>query len=189
MVDRGGMMRNLPSMQFTIKPLASLAYCFTMVLALAWPSYSQPPKLPETSPDKSRTFQVHAIGQVEKSTNRTAVVLEKKFQPGLVGLNEFSHVWVIWWFDQNDTPQRRAVLQVHPQGNPENPLTGVFATRSPVRPNLIALSLCKIKAVKENEVELEAIDALAGTPVLDLKPYAPGIDSAAGTGPGRGKNK
>ena len=49
---------------------------------------------------------------------------------------------------------------------------------SPVRPNLIALSLCKIISVKENAVEVEKIDAFDGTPVLDLKPYAPGQDSA-----------
>lgn len=62
-------------------------------------------------------------------------------------------------------------------GNPENPLTGVFATRSPVRPNLVALTLCKIVAVKDNVVELEKIDAFDGTPVLDIKPFIPGYDT------------
>ena len=52
---------------------------------------------------------------------------------------------------------------------------------SPFRPNLIALSLCKIVSVKENVVEVEKIDAFEGTPVLDLKPYAPGQDSADGS--------
>jgi len=85
-------------------------------------------------------------------------------------------VQVFWWFDRNDTPQKRAILQVHPRGNPQNPLTGVFACRAPVRPNLIALSLCKIVSVKGN-VEVEKIDAFEGTPILDLKPYAPAQDS------------
>ena len=98
---------------------------------------------------------------------------------GLLGLDAWSHVQVIWWFDQNDTPEKRAVLQVRPRGNPQNPLTGVFATRSPMRPNLIALSLCKILAVKENTVEIDSIDAFDATPVIDLKPYAPGLDAAA----------
>ncbi len=57
-------------------------------------------------------------------------------------MDQWPHVQVIWWFDQKDTPQRRAILQVHPRGNPQNPLTGVLACRAPVRPNLIALSPC-----------------------------------------------
>ncbi len=108
------------------------------------------------------------------------IVLDKKYQSGLLGLEGFSHVQVIWWFDKNDTPQKRSILLVHPRGDPTNPLTGVFATRAPVRPNLIALSLCKIISVKDNVVEVEKIDAFEGTPVLDLKPYAPGQDSATG---------
>ena len=123
-------------------------------------------------------FKVHPIGHVQKSGDRTLIVLEKKCEPGLLGLDQWSHVQVIWWFDKNDTPQKRAILQVHPRGDQKNPLTGVFATRSPFRPNLIALTLCKIVSVKENVVEVEKIDAFEGTPVLDIKPYAPGQDSA-----------
>jgi tRNA-Thr(GGU) m(6)t(6)A37 methyltransferase TsaA len=107
------------------------------------------------------------------------IVLDKQYQKGLLGLEEWSHVHVIWWFDKNDTPQRRAVLQVHPRGDKANPLTGVFACRAPVRPNLIALSLCKIVSIKDNMIEIANIDAFPGTPVLDLKPYAPGMDSAS----------
>jgi tRNA-Thr(GGU) m(6)t(6)A37 methyltransferase TsaA len=125
-------------------------------------------------------YTVQAIGHVRKAEGRTLIVLDKKYEPGLLGLGEFSHVHVIWWFHKNDVPQKRAILQVHPRGNPANPLTGVFATRSPVRPNLIALSLCKIVSVKENVVEVEGIDADADTPVLDLKPFTPGPDSASG---------
>ena len=126
-----------------------------------------------------KSFTVQPIGHVEKPQGRSLIVLEKKFQPGLLGLGGFSHVHVIWWFDKNDTPQKRSVLQVHPRGNQQNPLTGVFATRSPVRPNLIAVSLCRIVSVNDNIIEVERIDADADTPVLDLKPYLPGPDSAA----------
>lgn len=126
-----------------------------------------------------RSFTVHPIGQVQMSDGRTLLVLEKKYQDGLLGLDQWSHVQVFWWFDRNDTPEKRAILQVHPRGNPQNPLTGVFACRAPVRPNLIALSLCKIVSVKGNVVEVEKIDAFEGTPILDLKPYAPAQDSAS----------
>ena len=66
--------------------------------------------------------------------------------------------------------ETREILQVHPKGNPENPLRGVFATRAPFRPNLIAMSRCKIKSIKENVIEIDEIDAFADSPVLDLKP-------------------
>jgi tRNA (adenine37-N6)-methyltransferase len=126
---------------------------------------------------ENKSFSVHVIGQVQKKDGRNTIVLDKKYQKGLLGLDQFSHVYVIWWFDKNDTPQQRAILQVHPKGDRSKPLAGVFATRAPFRPNLIALSLCKIVAIKDNIVEVEKIDAFEGTPVLDLKPFAPGIDS------------
>jgi tRNA (Thr-GGU) A37 N-methylase len=62
---------------------------------------------------------------------------------------------------------------VHPRGNPDNPLRGVFATRSPFRPNLIALSQVKMVAVRGNLIEIEEIDAFADTPVLDIKRESP----------------
>lgn len=122
-------------------------------------------------------FKVHPIGHVKKSEGRTFIVLEKQYQPGLLGLEGFSHINVFWWFDKNDTPQKRAILQVHPRGNRDNPLTGVFATRSPVRPNLIALTLCKVLSIKDNVIEIEKTDAFDGTPILDIKPFIPGYDT------------
>jgi tRNA (Thr-GGU) A37 N-methylase len=62
------------------------------------------------------------------------------------------------------------VLQVHPRGNPANPLRGVFATRAPLRPNPIALSRCRVLGVRGNVIEIDGIDAFADTPVLDIKP-------------------
>jgi len=127
---------------------------------------------------KSAAFTVNPIGHVKKTDGRTLIVLDGKFQPGLLGLDGFSHVYMLWWFDKNDTPQKRSILQVHPMGRRDNPLTGVFATRSPVRPNLIALTFCKLVSVKENVIEIERTDAFDGTPVLDIKPFIPGYDSS-----------
>ena len=128
-------------------------------------------------PQQSKTFTLQSIGTVEKTEDSTRIVLDKRFEPGLLGLDGFSHVCVFWWFDRNDTPRKRATLQVRPMGMPENPITGVFATRSPFRPNLIAMTLCKIKSVNGNVIEVERIDAFDGTAVLDLKPFIPGYDS------------
>ena len=115
------------------------------------------------------TFTLHPIGTVQREGDHTYIVLNKQYAPGLMGLDQFSDVTVIYWFHLNDTPEKRSVLQVHPRGDKANPMRGVFATHSPVRPNLIAISRCRILAVKDNVVEIDSIDAFTGTPVLDLK--------------------
>ena len=127
---------------------------------------------------KEESFTVYPIGRVEQKDGRTLIVVKEKYQPALLGLDDWSHVQVVWWFDRNDTPQKRAVLQVHPRGNPDNPLTGVFACRAPVRPNLIALTVCKVVSVEGNVLEVDKIDAFEGTPVIDLKPFLPRFDAA-----------
>ena len=116
-----------------------------------------------------QVFSVTPIGYVRKVDDRTTIVLEKKYQPGLLGMEAQDDIWVIWWFDRNDTPEQRSILQVHPRGNPANPLTGVFSTRAPVRPNLIALTRCRVVGVTDNVIEIDGIDAFADTPVLDIK--------------------
>ena len=122
-------------------------------------------------------FRLVPVGTVEKKGGAVRLRIDERCADALKGLDGFSHVWVLYWFDRNDTPSRRAVLQVHPRGNRRNPLTGVFATRSPVRPNLIALSLCRIVAIEKTVVQVEKIDAFDNTPILDLKPYIPQIDA------------
>jgi len=118
---------------------------------------------------KKTTYEVHPIGWVRKTDDRTTIVVDKKYQDALLGVDKLSEIWVIWWFDRNDTPEKRSILQVHPRGNKNNPIRGVFATHSPVRPNLIAVTRCKIISVKDNVIEIEGIDAFPDTPVLDLK--------------------
>ena len=115
-------------------------------------------------------YEVRPIGWVRKTDGRTTIEVDKQYQPALLGVDELDAIWVLYWFDRNDTPQQRAILQVHPRRNPENPLRGVFATRAPVRPNLIALSRCRIISVQDNIIEIDDIDAFPDTPVLDIKP-------------------
>jgi tRNA-Thr(GGU) m(6)t(6)A37 methyltransferase TsaA len=118
---------------------------------------------------KQAQFTLYPIGKIVKKDGKTMIVLDKKYQPGLLGLEKHSHVHVVYWFDKNDTQEERAILQVHPRGNEQLPLTGVFATHSPFRPNLIAISKCNIISIHENVIEIEDIDAFDGSPVLDLK--------------------
>lgn len=143
--------------------LLSLA---VLSLAAGW----NPPLLAEPAQGVVPVFSMSPVGWVRKADGKTFIEVDKRFQPALMGVEYLKSIWVLYWFDRNDTPEKRAVLQVHPRGNPDNPLRGVFATRSPLRPNLIALSEVQIVSVKGNVVEIDGIDAFADTPVLDLKP-------------------
>ena len=115
-------------------------------------------------------FEMRPIGWVRKAGGRTTIEVDRRYQPALLGVDQLDAIWVLYWFDRNDTPDKRAILQVHPRRNPDNPLRGVFATRAPVRPNLIALSRCRVVSVSDNIIEIDYIDAFPDTPVLDIKP-------------------
>jgi tRNA (adenine37-N6)-methyltransferase len=125
-------------------------------------------------------YTVKAIGSVVKRSGRTALQILPEYRDALSGLTGFSHVIVFYWFDKNDTPEKRATLKVHPRRDKSNPLTGVFATRSPFRPNPIAFSVCKIRSVEDCTIVIDGIDAFAGSPIVDLKPYIPRSDCVAG---------
>ncbi len=118
-------------------------------------------------------YKVYPIGKVEKKGASTRIRIFDNYADGLLGLDQWSHVNVFYWFDKNDVPEKRRILQVHPRGDRENPRTGVFACRAPVRPNLIALTVCKILAVEKNVLAVDRIDAFDTTPVIDLKPFIP----------------
>jgi len=125
-----------------------------------------------------RSFSISPIGVVRKTDDDTCIEIFDDYVDGLMGLEGFSHIFVFYWFHQNDTPEKRKTLQVHPRKDPRNPLTGVFATHSPLRPNLIALTRCKIDAIANNIIEIDEIDAYDGTPVIDIKCYIPPEDEA-----------
>ena len=118
-------------------------------------------------------FKIYPIGRVEKTGDTVRLRIFERYADALLGLEQWSHVNVLYWFDKNDNPRKRAILRVHPRGNRRNPLVGVFACRAPVRPNLIALTVCKILSVKGAVVTVEQIDAFDGTPIIDLKPFIP----------------
>jgi tRNA-Thr(GGU) m(6)t(6)A37 methyltransferase TsaA len=88
---------------------------------------------------------------------------------GLHGLEVGDELLVITWFHLAD----REVLQVHPRSNPRNPLTGVFATRSPDRPNPLGLHPVTVRAIEGSRLRVGPIEAIDGTPVIDIKPALP----------------
>ena len=85
---------------------------------------------------------------------------------GLLGIAVGDELIVITWLHQG----RRNVLQVHPRGNPTNPLTGVFATRSPDRPNPLGLHPVVVREIDGRRLRIGPIEAIDGTPVVDIKP-------------------
>jgi len=126
------------------------------------------------------SYQVFPVGIVHKTDAETRIEIYEPYEPALLGLEGFSHITVLYWFHQNDTRELRTTLQVHPRKNKDNPLTGVFATHSPVRPNLIATTPCKIIRIEGRSIIIDEIDARDASPVIDIKPYIP-IDRLAAT--------
>ena len=122
----------------------------------------------------SISFTVYPVGMVRKQAGDVWLEIDPAYFPALMGLENYSHIHVFYWFHENDQSEQRSILQVHPRGDPNNPLTGVFATHAPVRPNLIALTRCRLKTIQSGRVYLEDIDARNGSPVLDIKGYIPG---------------
>ncbi len=93
-----------------------------------------------------------------------------EYRDGLVGLAAGDAVFILCWFDRSE----RDILQVIPHGRTE--LTGVFATRAPVRPNPLSLTLVTIESITGTTLTVRGLEALDNTPVLDIKPYYAGID-------------
>lgn len=120
-------------------------------------------------------MKIQAIGKVAQQDGKTTLVLDEGMRAGLTGLGEFSHVMVLYWFDQLDIPELREerVMQKPYVNGPET--LGIFATRGPVRPNPIAVSVAGITAFDQENglIELDYLDAEAGSPLLDIKPYTP----------------
>lgn len=131
---------------------------------------------PWNSLSMAEDYSIHPVGKVVKTVNQSALEVFPDFKDALLGLDGFSHVIVLYWFDRNDSPEKRSTLRVHPRGDKRNPLTGVFATRSPLRPNLVGFSVCTIKSVEGARILVDQIDAFDGTPIIDLKPYIPASD-------------
>jgi tRNA (adenine37-N6)-methyltransferase len=125
----------------------------------------------ETTP--STAFTLTPIGRVRLDGDRPRLLIDPAFRDALLGIEGFSHIYIFFWFHENDHPEGRAVLRVHPRRDPENPLTGVFATHSPNRPNLIGLTRCRIVSVADGVITVDAIDARDHSPIIDIKCYIP----------------
>jgi tRNA (Thr-GGU) A37 N-methylase len=125
----------------------------------------------------SKTFNITSIGKVERSGKTPKIVLEEKYRPALLELDNFSHAIVVWWGDKYEEYRYQVDMQMYPPYAPDV-LTGLFATRSPVKPNPILTTVCKIISIdiEKGELIVNEIDAFDNTPILDLKAYFPTED-------------
>lgn len=103
-------------------------------------------------------------------TITSEVLIAPQFVEALDGMDGFSHILIIFYLHKVDE-DRRSLLKVHPENKEELPLVGVFATRSPVRPNPIGVTVVKLLERQQNVLKVLGLDAYDGTPVLDIKPY------------------
>ena len=126
------------------------------------------------------SFDLRPVGRVESPLTDKAmapkqgnegspdawIVIEQDVLHALDGIEPGDRVIVLTWFDRAE----RDVLKVHPRSNPANALQGVFNTRSPDRPNPIGLHEVEILAVDGPRLHVRDLEALDGTPVVDIKP-------------------
>jgi tRNA-Thr(GGU) m(6)t(6)A37 methyltransferase TsaA len=123
-------------------------------------------------------LRLRTIGHVETDASQeelrrrqsaiSKIVIDRKFARALHGLQDYSHVYVLFWL--HETPRSNHDFRVHPRGREDIAKVGVFATRSPYRPNPIGLTLVKLVRRRGRVLTVKGLDARDGTPVLDLKP-------------------
>ncbi|MBM3166604.1 MAG: tRNA (N6-threonylcarbamoyladenosine(37)-N6)-methyltransferase TrmO [Chloroflexi bacterium] len=104
------------------------------------------------------------------------IVIHADLEDALDAIEGFSHIIVLCWLHEISDSER-AVMKVHPKGNEELPLVGVLASRSPARPNPISVTTVKLLRRDRNVLKVQGLDAVDGTPVLDIKPHIPHYDS------------
>lgn len=122
-------------------------------------------------------LEVKPIGKISTEEG-FFIQLDPQYIPALQALNGFSHLAVLWWFSDFDNDEARQLVEV-PKPYKNGPdIVGIFATRSPIRPNPIALSIVEVINIdyKAGRIWLTYIDANNQTPLLDIKPYTPSMD-------------
>lgn len=129
-------------------------------------------------------YQLRPIGTVIHDDGGFALRIDEPYREALEGLDGFSHVNVLWWCHLLDEPEYRAVTVAERPYRDAPDRLGIFATRSPLRPNPIALSPVPVAAIEPDAglVRVAYIDAEVGSPVLDLKPYHPAVDRVRDVG-------
>lgn len=132
--------------------------------------------------DENGTITITPLGKAKNSVGKptvsgwndtvTEIVIDKPYAKGLDGIEEYSHVIIVYWMDK----ERECHLKHHPQERKDIPFVGIFACRCPQRPTRIAISTVKLLSRHGNVLNVKGLDIVNGTPILDVKPYTPQYD-------------
>ncbi len=127
----------------------------------------------------SKSIRVEVLGYVKNEIEggrvedwkeiTSEIVLDERYGPLLDGIEDFSHIVVVFWMHQVKGYEPK----IHPRGRTDIPRQGVFATRTPLRPNPIGISVVSLIDRRGSSLIVSGLDCLNGTPVLDIKPYTP----------------
>ncbi|NNG02226.1 MAG: SAM-dependent methyltransferase [Desulfobacteraceae bacterium] len=123
-------------------------------------------------------YNIISIGNVGSKKGNYSISIYKAFRQGLTALDGFTHIQVLWWSHLIDDEENRKRV-IYPKPYTKGPdRVGVFATRSPVRPNPVSLTAAQVISIdmESGIIELAYMDAEHGTPVIDIKPYHPSTE-------------
>jgi len=136
-----------------------------------------------------REYTIRSIGQVRSTATEAVdtdwgsvesqIIVEPPFIPGLRGLEEFSHVVVVSYLHGASFDAARHLVR-RPRGLATMPELGIFAQRAKDRPNPLGITVVQLLEVNAEGIAVRGLDAIDGTPVLDIKPYFPQFDAAPG---------
>lgn len=134
------------------------------------------------------TISLESIGYVKNSeyekkdeawgSNVSRIMLDKKYSGGLLGLSGFSHAIIVYYLDKAEFDIEKQ-LRRRPQSRDDMPRVGIFSQRAKDRPNNIGITSVEIVCVEDDILTVKGLDAINGTPVLDIKPYYPQYDCKA----------
>ena len=111
------------------------------------------------------TNREHTTKNYDKSNHIGTIEIYQEFIEGLEGIRKGDTIVVLFWLDRAD----RSILRVHPRGDKSKPKRGIFSTRSPVRPNPIAISELLVQDINKNILTVKGLDILDSTPIIDIK--------------------
>lgn len=120
-------------------------------------------------------MKLKRIGVVGQDERGLFIAIDEDYRSALIGLEGFSHIQVLWWADQVDDPEMRRICTLDKPYTNGPDCLGIYATRSPMRPNPIALSLISVIDVDVDKgvIRTTYIDSAIETPIVDIKPYLP----------------
>lgn len=126
---------------------------------------------------RSKVKEAAPLGSHNWEQIVSEIVVNTSLTEALDGLEEFSHIVILYWMHRST--EDKVPFKVHPMHREELPLTGLFATRAPSRPNPIGQTVVRLLERRGNILKVKGLDALDGSPVIDIKPYIPHSDLVA----------